>query len=191
MDFINSNGKAYKVKALPPLQDAIITLKAREKWLAENGDLPPIPTYQITTASGKVEIYEHDDNTEKTTEEEIAWLEYKRKKEDLDYAIFLTRAKQAKLCIDVNPLDDKEWVERMRFLGVELPESKPELLELYADTEVITNANELMLLVLTAAANAGTVEEEVIKELEGRFFRNRERQAAGRDNQKSEEKEGG
>lgn len=192
-EFQNSAGRVFQIRPLPPLQDAIIIKNVRRKWLDEKGSMPTVPTYEVKTASGRVEVYDHDDTTEKNDDELKAWNEYKTGQAMLERMIYDQRIRAAIQCLAVDPLEDGRWISRMRFMGIELPDDPCELLNLYAETEVIADGNRdaLMLLMHTAGA-AGILDQEVVRSLEDQFFREDKRKDdSGNPERKKKQKAGG
>lgn len=192
-EFQNSAGRVFQINPLPPLQDAIIIKNVRRKWLDEKGSMPTVPTYSVKTASGRVEVYDHDDTTEKNDEELAAWNEYKTGQAVLERMIYDQRIRAAIQCLSIDPLDDTRWISRMRFMGIALPDDPSELLNLYAETEVIADGNrDALMLLMNAAGAAGIIDQEVVRSLEEQFFREDKRKDdPGDPERKKKQKAGG
>lgn len=194
-EFTNSTGKTFKVKPFPPMLNARLVSQVKKEWEKENGVMPAVPQYHVKTATGRTESFDHDYDTEKSPEEQQAWNEYIDKKSDLENAINNRRVKAAITCLDVNPLEDSDWVSRMRFLGIDTPEDKAELLNLYAETEVFaTPGQDALMLLMVVSAAGGIISQEVVTSLQEQFFRQNKRKAPGRtveNNQNETEESGG
>lgn len=193
-EFTNSAGKTFKVKPFPPMLNARLVSQVKKEWEKENGVMPAVPQYHVKTATGRTESFDHDYDTEKSPEEQQAWNEYIEKKSDLENAINNRRVKAAITCMDVNPLEDSDWVSRMRFLGIDIPEDKAELLNLYAETEVFaTPGQDALILLMVVSAAGGIISQEVVTSLQEQFFRQNKREAPGRtvENNQNETEESG
>lgn len=153
----SSNGKAAKVNEnqvlytsalnttiiflpMPPMLMEKIEIGLKKTW-----PKPEVPTYEMQTAVGTVEVKPHNETTLETDEERAAWSAYQ-----VDLAAWeeeknrrLLRAIQLQ-CIQPVDIDNEEWVERQKFLGMDIPTNPFERKLHYIETEVIGDERDIM-----------------------------------------------
>jgi len=109
-------------------------------------EYPQKPTYQIETATGDVETYEHDLTTLQNDEDKKAWADYLEAQdaaetlltEKLLYAVLLE-------CVTLQDYDDRfaRWKKNQKFMGIDLSEDEDENKFYFMQTEVFHDADDI------------------------------------------------
>lgn len=168
--FVTQDGVEVRLKPVSrPLLD---------KALDTSSEVQP-PTYQITTATGEVEVHQHDETTLETEEDKRAWEKYQEE---------LKRARRERATrfnrtliiegVDVDPDADQAWKEKWEYLGIPIPENKFERKVEYVLAEVAKN--ELTDL-LAAVLDASGINTEAVDQIRGSFRAGVQRATAQRD----------
>lgn len=110
-EFVTSGGVTFMLHGLPPL--LIPELTGSIKY-------PVKPTYTVTTASGDVETYEHDEKSLDTDEDRAAWDKYTKDlakaDAELTQMILKTTLIYGIEIMDREPM--KQWEERRSLIGM-------------------------------------------------------------------------
>ena len=97
---------------------------------------PVKPTYAVTTASGDVETYDHDEKSLSTDEDKAAWTKYKsesaRADAELTQMILRTVLIYGVEIIDRTPMI--KWENRYKLIGMPIPDNDEERDFLYKET---------------------------------------------------------
>lgn len=156
MVFVNSAGQPFVIQGLPPLLMADISA---------NVALPKVPTYTVTTASGDVEVHNHDETTLVTQEDKDAWSKYLLELARVNAKV----SDQMLTCIlleGVVVTDDTDisrWEKRRRMVGLPVPEDIEERMLAYKRTMVIRCTEDIARLMDSVMALTGISEEELEK----------------------------
>lgn len=164
--FVNSAGFSFKVRSLPPLV---------LPQLSEGIKYPEKPTYSVTTASGDLEIHEHDETTLQTPEDFAAWEKYKEEMQKADEEL----SNRMLNCILIEGIDIDDdidlarWEKRQTLMGLPVPDDLEEKLLQYKRTQVIRSGKDIQDLMQLVMMLTG-VSEEVIDMTKNSFPDNME-----------------
>lgn len=137
-EYTTSSGLKVTLTGLPPLVPQRIDSSI---------DHPSKPTYEVTTASGDIEIFEHDEDTLESDEEKQAWSDYLEAvsvaetelTEKLLYAVLLE-------CVKL-PEDVEEefgsWKTKQRLMGIQVTEDEYENKFYFMQTEVFHDQDDI------------------------------------------------
>lgn len=187
-----SSGVVLTLQRPRPLLIGRIVTAAREQWLAEHGDVPPIPTYEVTTAAGEVEIHEHNETTlDDHPEDRDAYYAYIQAKQDHNLAGH-EASLRACLIYGVVEGPDDAWRAEREYWRIPIPEhpndAKIEWLE-----DISASWDELLAVALTIQMVRDPVEAaaQVAADLFRSAVEGVGRDDAGGDQAQAEEKQDG
>jgi len=164
--------------------------------------MPEVPTYEVTTGAGEVEVHPHKvvyeeyeeggkkvtkvkDSTMETEEEWDAWRAYKAA-ETQAIADRWRAAAEFLLyhCVDLEPTDPDQWAfgpDEWTFWELDPPDlSSPKKLKLFwIENELIPDPDDRARLMAELYVIGGVVEKGRVKQLEAFFRATVERLAAG------------
>jgi hypothetical protein len=180
--FTNSAGQSFPIVGISPFMLDQIRIDLTERWRIAGHPLPSmppaVPTYEAEIAGGGKEIYPLDAEGIETDEEKAKWAAYQ-----LDLAIYkavLTDfetecntelSKEIFQSVDVDPAQDKEWIERCEYRKTLLPSNRFELRELYVKTWVVRAVSDIPHLMTSVLVTSELANEEAIKTVEDSFRR--------------------
>ena len=134
---------------------------------------PSKPTYTIALPGGATETHQHDEKSIETgtDEEKAAWSKYEadlrvangKRTERLLRAVLLEG-------VDVN-IDEaklRKWKKRQEIMGIEIPEDAEDLMEVYKETVLIGNVNDMAYIFKRVMELTG-VTQEVLDETAATF----------------------
>lgn len=159
IEFTNSRGVKIQLVALSPYLVQMAT---------ESVERPEVPSYEITTADGIVEVHKYDEksiNDPKTPEaDKLKWKEFEElnRKADLDSSEILLNLiliEGVKLEID----DEERWLKRQKLMGIKVPEDPEERLLMYKKQYVIGNMSDIEKITKTVMELTGVSREEIDK----------------------------
>jgi hypothetical protein len=161
--FLTSTGVELILKPISPVLRAKVIAGVEQ---------PEKPTYESKTVGGGIEIHPHDATTIETDEEKAAWAAYLDAQAKAEAEV---NERVAKLMwtrgIDWDALElpeDESWVAQQEELGVTVPEKERERKMHYAETELLSDPDEIKLLILSIMGMTG-ISEEVLKAVEALF----------------------
>jgi hypothetical protein len=109
-------------------------------------EYPKKPTYEIPTASGDVETYEHDETTLQSDEDRKAWADYLEAQEEAEteltekllYAVLLE-------CVELKDFEDRftSWKRKQGLLKIPLAEDEEENKFYFMQTEVFHDSDDI------------------------------------------------
>lgn len=109
-------------------------------------EYPDKPTYEVTTASGDVETFEHDETSLESDEDKQAWTDYLEATneaeteltEKLLYAVLLE-------CVELESYEEEfsHWKTKQRLMGIELTEDDDENKFYFMQTEVFHDQDDI------------------------------------------------
>lgn len=178
--FVTSEGIELHLRAIPPLLTDKLRLSLKK---------PLAPTYEAEMVGGGVEIHDHNETTEKSSEEAQKWSKYLRDLENYSGEMnVLVNQQFVRRGVDYSGLDlpeDEEWIIVQESLGLVVPEDGLQRKWHYVETEALATREDVTgfitkLMLLT------TVSEEVMAIVEESFRRT----VAGAGLVKSEDSEG-
>lgn len=120
VEWTTSRGIKVTLKPIPPFL---------VQMAAQSIEKPVIPTYEVSTVGGGVEVHTHDEDSiaQSSSEEKLMWAEYKeammvadQKATDVVLDIILLEG------IDVSIEDEEAFVKRMRVFGLTISEDPTE-----------------------------------------------------------------
>ena len=155
-EFTNSAGTVFKIQGLPPLL---------MPQLAAGIEQPKKPTYEVITASGDVEIHEHDPKSLSTPEELAAWQEYIADLRKVEQEL----SERLLNCILIEgvsipeDVDMVRWIKRQKLMGLEVPDDEEERLLMYKRSLVIRSSEDLPKLINAVMSLTGINQEEIEK----------------------------
>lgn len=140
MRYTSALGTEVIFLPMPPMLIEKIEIALAKEWAR-----PEAPTYVMETATGRKEERPHDETTLETDEEKASWAAYKQEAEawEEEKNRRTLRAIQLQCIVPANP-DDEEWVERQKFLQMDVPENKYERHLYWIETEFIGDENDIM-----------------------------------------------
>lgn len=188
---IVTTSRGHNVMCLPiaPLLEEVREAHERKK--------PPIPTYTITDVAGSEMVIAHNDTSiadENTPEEDKEkWAEYKAQVAEIDAELneATMRAVAVKGIRILTMPPEEEWLAEHEFLGLTVPEKKPERQYHFFKTEVIGTLDD-GLNIVAGIYRASGYDEEVLSQIEGSFrssLGEQERADAGADQETTGEEE--
>jgi len=141
-----------------PLLIGRIIAAGREKWTAEHGDVPPIPTYEVKTAAGDTEIHEHNETTlDEHPDDREAYYAYIQARQGLNLA-GQEASLRACLIYGVAEGPDDQWRAEREYWGIPVPEhphdAKVEWLE-----DISAGWDELLSVAIAIQSIRDPVEE--------------------------------
>ena len=135
--YTTSSGLQVILTGLPPLTPQQVNRAI---------DYPTKPTYEVNTATGDVEIYEHDETTLTTEEDKKVWADYLEAQEDAEteltekllYAVLLE-------CVELRDFEDSfvAWKKRQKLIGIDLSEDEDENKFYFMQTEVFHDSDDI------------------------------------------------
>jgi hypothetical protein len=175
--FTNAAGKTFVISGLSPLIPQHIMESVRQKWVKDGKIIPVCPTYEIITASGEIEIHEHDTSTlvvegdEKQTKiNKETWQEFSRLSAELDGEYNVRLMRVVFLAVEVVP--DDGWRNEMEFVGMDLPpKGSAQEKHLFVETQVIKSALDISRLMTGVFRLAGVINEAAVADAEAAFQR--------------------
>ena len=179
--FHASTGHDFTIVSVPSYFFKQISLSLEEEFEREGKSIK-VPTYEIKTVAGDVEIHdldpeslEHPEDPEETERRKEAWTAYQRnlvefKSEESD------RLADASLYYGVDLRDDEEytsgnWVKPLKRFGLEVPEDEVERKLFYLKNFCFNQADIIMLIArIQFLSLSGVVDQKAIEAAED-FFR--------------------
>lgn len=116
------------------------------KELEEKGEAVAIPTYELPTAGGGVEVLEHNETTLETDEDKKAWQEYIEYEQKIS-ALATERTNNYVLLegIDIELPEDESWVmKQVEYYGMEVPDNPVERKKHWLTTEILKTPADLV-----------------------------------------------
>lgn len=115
-------------------------------------EYPEKPTYEVETATGEIEVLEHDETTLETDEERKEWADYleayKKAEDEVSERMFKAVVMRG---MEVTIPTDGSWEAFQEWLGVKVPDNQFEKKFAYIQSEVIgndTDIEDIMSLVM-------------------------------------------
>lgn len=171
-NFSNSAGMEFAITSISPLEAQQMRAAELRKWKEDGRDhlLEPV-TYRVTNVAGVEQEFEYDDISisEASDETKQAYRDHLKATQEFDAAVNIRIMRVCFLAVLGDPLKDSEWVDRMEFLGVKLPESKAALKNLYVETWVVQSTDDIAGLMSAVMLLSGIVDEETASAAEATF----------------------
>jgi hypothetical protein len=160
--YITVNGREVEYQAIS-LDTLRLSWIGIEKKHRERGEPLDPPTYEVVTASRAKMQEPHDDTTEKTPEEQIAWNAYKNAIDNL----WIEKEQMRMKYIYEDSLgaiqlpEDNTWMEKHKSRLVEIPEEPDKLREFYITSEILKSNADIAGIVSSVMllSQQGKVEE--------------------------------
>jgi hypothetical protein len=160
--YITVNGREVEYQAISLDTLRLSWLGIEKKHRASGEPLDP-PTYEVVTASRAKMQEPHDDTTEKTPEEQIAWNAYKNAIDNL----WIEKEQMRMKYIYEDSLgaiqlpEDNTWMEKHKSRLVEIPEEPDKLREFYITSEILKSNADIAGIVSSVMllSQQGKVEE--------------------------------
>jgi len=172
--YINSAGETWRVRGLSPLLLSRIRKAVETEWVANNGNIPAIPTYTIKTVTGEDEVHTHDPSTlviegnpEQTEINQKAWFEYTRVQLEIDKAFNVKLMRAVFSAVQCQP--DETWRDEMKSLRLDIPSDKMDEKMMFIETRVIQSPNDIASLMSCVLRTAGVIPEEAVAEAQATF----------------------
>jgi hypothetical protein len=160
--YVTSSGLEVTLRGLPPLVPQRIDSSI---------EYPSKPTYDVTTASGDVETYEHDVKSLESDEDKQAWDDYLEGMNDAEteltekllYAVLLE-------CVEMGEYKEEfaSWKKRQKLMGIVLSEDEDENKFYFMQTEVFHDQDDIGEI-LTIVMNLTGVSMEELAEVRDTF----------------------
>jgi hypothetical protein len=135
-----SSGLEVILTGLPPLVPQRIDASI---------EYPNKPTYEVETASGDIEVFEHDETSLESDEDKQEWADYEDAQneaeteltEKLLYAVLLE-------CVEPKNAETYEellldWKRKQRLMGIDISEDEEENKFYFMQTEVFHDADDI------------------------------------------------
>lgn len=172
--FVNSAGESFTVQGFSPLEPQRIIDSVRARWkLAGRAALLDTVTYMVTNVAGVAQAFEHDDESIKDAPPEVQqqYATHKAAKAEFDNDVNMRTMRACFLCLQANPLEDKQWVDKMEYEEIELPQNSAALKALYVETRVLRAATDISRYMSTVMQLSGMVDEATARAAEATFQR--------------------
>lgn len=141
--------------------------------------MPAPPTYEVKTATGAVELHQHDETTLDTDADKAAWAEYQVRLKAATDRLNLALMRLVLLRgLKVDMPAPNGWVHEQQFIGIQVPDDPLELKLHWLQTEALASQEDYLQAV-AGVMEASGVPEEVISQAEATFRGKVERQTAG------------
>jgi len=154
--YTSSRGKTVEFLPMPPMLLARIEDQVDKQF----GDIP-VPTYEADSIGG-VQHLQHTENTVESAEDIAAWAEYQallsQKSEKVSSLVL--RALQIE-CLRPIIDDDDDWVERMEFMEMEVPEGKYDRQLCWVESQFIGSSDDISACMSIPMELAGVSEEDM------------------------------
>lgn len=147
----------YKIilRGMPPLVP---------ERVASSVEMPEVPTYEVETADGSIEVWEHDETTLTTPEDHEAWNKYQKKLAEAE-TLVTERLLRAILLESVEVEVDSDTLERFRrrqeLIGLEPPKDEEELLLYFKETMVLRTTEDVQDLLDVVLELTGVSRKEI------------------------------
>ena len=135
--YLTTSGLDVVLTGLPPMVPRRIDSSIK---------YPDKPTYEVTTAAGDVETYEHDETTLQSDDDKKAWANYLEAQEEAEtelteklvYAVLVE-------CVTMRNYEDRfaTWKQKQGFIGIELSEDEERNKFDFMQTEVFHDADDI------------------------------------------------
>lgn len=151
--------------------------------------LPDPPTYEVETATGEIEIHEHDETTLESDEDHIIWDEYQHalkeandKSSDASLKLIILRGI---VLTESQNGAMQNWEEELTFLGMSIPETKSQKRFMFVQEIILSNTDDLAEIMSLIIGMSGA-DEEMVREAEESFRSAMEGTPANGDQDKEE-----
>jgi hypothetical protein len=152
-------GGELQIRPVSNFLIAKISRAARSRYAEEHGE-KECPRYEVETAGGDVERYDHDEESIKDyPDQQQEWDDWLAYKNGADAASFVAMSEVYIVDGVLDEPPDDGWQERHKRRGLEIPDDPDQLKRHWLETEVLTSNQELWALVLAIQAAARDVEE--------------------------------
>lgn len=160
-EYTTARGVVIRVTAAPPLMAPGLNSALEQQWESEGRALPTVPTYEIKTAAGTVEVHAHDEKTIKgNPEAESAWAEYNAGK-----AQFEKESREAfirSMILDCVEFDESPgWMAKAKARKVRVPDDEYARKLYFAYTEVFGSPDDYSNVMLISAELSGATESQI------------------------------
>lgn len=158
--FTTSTGIKVKIVGCPPLfLDRV----------RSSVEYPDKPTYEVETATGEMEIHEHNDSTLQTDEDKAMWAAYKAAflaaESEVNERMFRAVVMRG---MEVSIPEDGSWEAFQKWLGVDVPDDPFDKKYLYIQSEVIGSDKDIAEIMSLVMEKTG-VPEETVREVRESF----------------------
>ena len=178
--FTNSIGRKFSVWGISPFTLDQIRIDLIERWRLDGHPYPTsppdVPTYDVETVGGGKETFPLDEAGLDTDEEKGKWSvyqfalgEYNKTLKTFENEYNTELSKELFQSVDVDPSQDKEWVDRCEYRKTILPVNRFELKELYVKTWVIRSVGDIPKLMSSILVTSELATEEAIQSVEDSF----------------------
>ncbi len=154
--YTSTRGKVVEFTPMPPM----LLARIEEQVDAEYGEILP-PTYEVKSIGG-AETIPHTESTLETDEDKAAWAEYENRlsEKSAELSSLVLRALQIE-CLRPIIDDDDDWLERMEFMGMNVPEGKYDIQLFWVESQFIGNSDDINACLNIPMQLAGVSEEEM------------------------------
>lgn len=156
VEFTNSAGKSFKILGLAPF---VIP------ELGADLEDPETPTYTVTTVSGDVEVFKHDESTLKTPEDILSWKTYQAKIKENE-SILVNRLITYALIEGVelpSDADVSKWEKQQKLIGIPVPDDEEEKLLKFKRSIVLRSGEDIQRFISAVLDATGVGREAVEK----------------------------
>jgi hypothetical protein len=152
-------GGELRIRPVSNFLIAKISRAARSRYAEEHGEKER-PRYEVETAGGDIERYDHDEESIKEyPDQQAEWDEWLVYKNGADAASFVAMSEVYIVDGVLDDPPDDGWQERHKRRGLEIPDDPDKLKRHWLETEVLTSNQELWALVIAIQNAARDVEE--------------------------------
>lgn len=170
--FTNSAGEEFAIAGMSPLEAEQMRAAEMRRW-QDNGrsNLLEKVTYKVMNVAGVEQEFEYDAETISDADEQVkaAYTAHVNAVREFESAVNARIMKVCFLCVIGDPLKDSEWIDRMEFLGVDLPKGKSALKNLYVESRVLKSTDDIGGLMSAVMLISGIVDEETAAAAEATF----------------------
>ena len=154
LEYTTKSGVTVILTGMPPLVP---------QQIANSVEMPSVPTYEVPTADGGVEIWEHDETTLQTDDEKAAWAKYLAEKEEAETIVTERLLKAILLeAVEVKETGQLErWKKKQKLIGLDVPEDQDELLLYFKENEVYHDLQAIEFVMNQVLELTGVSREEI------------------------------
>lgn len=167
--FTTSLGVLITVGPMPILQEAHVRQAAEADWLEAGKVLPVIPTYEVTTAGGEVEVHQLDETMLADPAHKAQWESYQINLGEFNTE-YRTRLLRSVVIDCVAFEENPRWAAKHKAKKLRIPADEWERKVYFAETELFGNPDDLMQVIERAKALSG-LKAEVLAAAQTSFRR--------------------
>ena len=154
--YTSAKGTQVEFSPMPPM----LLARIEEQVDKEFGEIEP-PTYESDGLAGK-QVHPHTESSLETDEDKAAWAVYEERTAERGERIssLTLRALQIE-CMRPIIDDDDDWLERLEFIGFDIPDNKFDQQLLWVESQFVGHADDIMACMQIPMELAGVSQEDM------------------------------